>query len=105
MQREFADIRARRKAEKANNAPKREKSPVPGRKNVGVAAACHHECRPLSFPIDTGKKKTTVCQCDNDSLASTLSSSLGELEEIIYGNDENLCQACFDAGGEEDNCS
>ena len=115
MKRAFADIKAKRKAEKANNAPIREKSPAPSRKNVGVAAAwkmnqqwpsgsssLHYTGTGQGATYPPTRKQPTTCQCDHHSLESTPSSSLGELEEIIYGRDEDLCQACFDAGGKSD---
>ena len=48
--------------------------------------------------------KQLLCDCDGYSLASISSSSIGELEQFLYGNnDEDLCQECLGAGGEDGN--
>ena len=46
----------------------------------------------------------SLCNCDSNSLASLSSSSIGELEEFLYeNNDEDLCQECLGAGGDDGN--
>ena len=80
----------------------REGIPLPVRNKYKGLENDDEDTHPLPSASGTGQ---CGCNCDNNSLASASSSSLGELEEVIYGQDEDLCQECLGAGGEDGNSS